>query len=490
MLRAGEQDPRAMSHPVHTHPDSNPIVIVGAGVFGISTALALLRRPLRGRKQPQARESSFISATASKSSSQSSASSVPSSILSSNPILLLDAASELPNPVGSSVDSSRIIRADYADEVYTDLAREAQEWWQNRQPLGEEEGGSQNQDKVNNGWGGERRYTRSGFVLVADDDSAEKGGEGGGGNAGQWYVEQAIKNNAMRNEKDENGSEKEKETPRLRILHDVEAIKNVTGFDGSGSGLGRSGYVNWQSGWAHAQDSVRYALNEIQRRDYNGRVTIRTGANVRRLLFHSSHYEDSATTFAFFPPTDHAKSRCTGVELATGELIKASVVILATGAWTPTLVDLRGRANATGQVLVYMDLTEAEQSAMGDKPVFMNMSRGLFVIPPRDRELKVARHGFGYQNPNKMPVPRVDHLNKDAKGGMDEKMEISVPATTIPVPAEGEKACRDLLRDIFADPALSERPFSRTRICWYCDTYVLRWPFLSAVKNRSRLRSC
>ncbi|CAI7589618.1 unnamed protein product [Penicillium palitans] len=49
--------------------------------------------------------------------------------------------------------------------------------------------------------------------------------------------------------------------------------------------------------------------------------------------------------------------RCTGVELDDGSHVFANLVILAAGAWTPSVVDLEGRATATCQnaKLVVMD---------------------------------------------------------------------------------------------------------------------------------------
>lgn len=50
--------------------------------------------------------------------------------------------------------------------------------------------------------------------------------------------------------------------------------------------------------------------------------------------------------------------RCTGVELDDGSHVFANLVILAAGAWTPSVVDLEGRATATCQVLSYLPLNE------------------------------------------------------------------------------------------------------------------------------------
>lgn len=88
----------------------------------------------------------------------------------------------------------------------------------------------------------------------------------------------------------------------------------------------------------------------------------------------------------------------------------------------------------------------------------------MFIIPPRNHVLKVARHAYGYLNPTKIKTP-----NGDGK----EEIEVSLPLTTwdtadAAVPPEGERACRAALRDIV--PALGGRPFISGRVCWYTDT--------------------
>jgi sarcosine oxidase/L-pipecolate oxidase len=51
--------------------------------------------------------------------------------------------------------------------------------------------------------------------------------------------------------------------------------------------------------------------------------------------------------------------------------------VLATGAWTPGLVNLEGRTVATGQTLAYLKLTEEEYQEIKDIPVVFNLSNGM-----------------------------------------------------------------------------------------------------------------
>ena len=226
----------------------------------------------------------------------------------------------------------------------------------------------------------------------------------------------------------------------IEELSSQDEIRRATGYEDT---LGLWGYVNWNSGWADAEACVRYTLRKIER-DGKGRVEIRADVKVERLL--AEEQEPSR--------------RCTGVRLADGTKVMADLIIVAAGAWSPSLVDLQGRCLATGQVLTYIDITEEEQRALQDRPTILNMSRGMFVIPPRSRELKIARHGFGYRN--------VRRLDKGKVLGAKADVEVSVPWSGVEVPREGREACRDALKELL--PAMADRPFTKTRVCWYCDT--------------------
>ncbi|KAI9864339.1 MAG: hypothetical protein M1813_003259 [Trichoglossum hirsutum] len=339
------------------------ILIVGSGVFGLSTALALSRRP--GYSQTT--------------------------------ITVLD-KSPFPSPDGSSIDSSRIIRADYSDPAYASLAAEAQALWRGN-------------------WGEEGRYSESGLVVVADEGKTD-------------YVWKSLGNvKTLQNVKDK---------VELKERRDIDKTM------GTGGGSGLWGYVNWNSGWADAEAGVRYARKLCEE---SGRIQF-VNAEVLRLLKKSK--------------------RVVGVKLKH-ENILADLVVLATGAWTGRLVDLRGRAEASGQVVAYVELTPQEQQWLGKIPVLLNFSTGMFIIPPRNRVLKVARHGYGYRNPQRIPHPE----EADSRSSRGSTIEVSLPRTQSDepgqwIPREGEVECRHALAEMI--PALSKRPFKNTRICWYTDT--------------------
>jgi len=207
----------------------------------------------------------------------------------------------------------------------------------------------------------------------------------------------------------------------------------------TGGGSGDWGYVNYQSGWADAEAGMMWLRGKVEA---TGRVTFVHG-EAMELLFEGK--------------------KISGAKLVDGRRIEAELVVVAAGAWSGRLVDLAGRAVATGQILAYMDITAEEQEQLGNMPVLLNMSTGMFIIPPKNRLLKVARHGYGYSNRIWIKQP----------GSTQEMIEVSLPRTKIDepdqwIPQEGEMACRAALREMI--PSLADRPFTRTKICWYTDT--------------------
>ena len=395
--------------PTSPTSSSQHILIIGCGVFGLSTALSLLRRP-----------SSFPP--------------------SQTRVTLLDASSTLPNPSGSSVDASRIVRADYASAPYARLALSAQKLWRTTD------------------WGKDGRYHQPGFLLTAD-----KGRE--------WYVDKCLANVSELASQPGWGLE----ASQIESLPGEDAIRRASGYADIS---GERGYVNWGSGWADAEACVAWAVERIKE-EGKGRVEFRTGAKVSKLLYSTR---------------DDGKFDCTGAALESGEEIHADLTIVAAGAWSPALVNLTGRCVATGQCLAYLDITDEEQEQMAHRPTVMNMSRGIFIIPPRNNELKVARHGYGYRhlkripNPDPPGLPSGDGKSVHTNGvngvsrsphnttpngtttshSRPETIEISLPTTGVPIPDEASDACRQALRDFL--PHMATRPFSRTRLCWYCDS--------------------
>ncbi|CAZ82099.1 unnamed protein product [Tuber melanosporum] len=322
--------------PTFTPPLS--IIIVGCGVFGLSTARTLSDR-------------------------------YPSTI-----VTVIDKHA-FPCPYSASIDSSRIVRADYADPAYSILGREALRHW-----------------------AGHLAFHKTGLVVTADGENK--------------YL-----NDSYGNVKSEVGVEY------------LPTEKDIAGLMAGGCS-GKSGYVNWNSGWVDAETAMRMLHSEVESRE-NVRFLI---AEVSGLLY--------------------SGRRVLGVKLLDGKEVTAGLTILAAGAWTPGLVPLHGRAVPSGQVIAYLTLSREEAIRYASLPVLLNLTTGTLIIhspstsPPT---LKFARHAQGYASPT--------------------------PVFPKAIPQEGEGALRDAVKQLV--PEFSERPFEKTRVCWYTDTpdgdFLVTW---------------
>lgn len=332
------------------------------------------------------------------------------------------------NPHGASVDTSRIIRADYSNPVYTSLASQAQECWRSDDTLS-------------------KHYHECGLAVV-----------GNKGKRGWEYVEKSRKNVAGGPSK---GSirhfvEKEPENndESVQVLEDAEAIRKVM-YTGGDSG--EAGYVNWRSGWADAGAAMTETRKKVTTVAHRQQRRLWKRGNAERLLF-----AESPTS-----STGHPRRRIKGVGLSDGSEIQAELVILALGAWSGALLDLRGRVEASGQVLAYVPLSSSEAQSLRKMPVLLNLGTGMFAIPPHpssstNPHLKIARHAYGYRNPT---------VITDSSTGLSPgaSRTVSLPSSHFsPIPPEAEHECRAFLASLV--PWLADRAFKTSRLCWYADT--------------------
>lgn len=359
------------------------ILIVGSGVFGLSTAYALCRN-LRFK---------------------------------STEITLIDRC-PFPAPDSASIDTSRIIRDDYAHSAYAKLASEASPHWRG-------------------GYAAANIYHETGFCL-----SAEQGQD--------HYVKAALDN--------------------VRKLEHEDAIETYGSRDelrdavGTGGASGTMGYLNKRSGWADAEAAMRFLRRKVEDLQRVRFVT----ATVTKLLL-----QDGGKKVA-------------GVVLDNGNQITADLTILAVGGWTPMLLDMRGLTITTGQVLAYLEISDEEAVRLSKSPVQMNLSTGMFMIPPphpsehiplpgqpRRLYLKIARHGHGYLNPKEVKYPASSSSSSSSNSPTTAEVSLpaSGPSASHPAPQEGLDACRTYLKEILSpnDP-ITTRPWISSRICHYADT--------------------
>ncbi len=231
---------------------------------------------------------------------------------------------------------------------------------------------------------------------------------------------------------------------KTEVLGSAEDIQRACGLQGKDIwGSGSTGYVNWSSGWANAGAAMIWLREKVEKLNRVNFVT----AKVKKLLI------------------DHKTGTVNGAELSDGSELNADLIILTAGAWTGALIDLRGICKATGQALCYIKLSPEEEQALVNRPTILNLSHGLFIIPPENGELKIARHGHGYLNPTTIPHPESEDPN--------DTITTSLPYTAVDnpsqaVPYEGQAQIRQFLTAVH--PSLGSHPFTRTKICWYSDT--------------------
>lgn len=370
------------------------VLIVGSGVFGLSTAWTLTQRPEYAETK----------------------------------ITVVDDASacgdEFPPLDAASVDSSRIIRADYADPHYAALSAVAQAEWR-----------KQGDDDL----GGQGRYSESGLLLTADHPTQPtKVGK----LTGMDYTKESWLNVARIAREAGHPAE------RVQVLDSAQALKEHLGTAGR---PGDWGYLNTLSGWANAGEGMRWQYRRVKA---TGRVNF-VNAKVAELVTEGR--------------------RVVGAKTTSGDILRADLVFVAAGAWTGALIDLRGRTEATGHVLGYIDITQEELDTLSKLPVVLNLTSGLFIIPPQDKVLKVARHSFGYLNP--VRVPNALPLSPDAPRA---PIVTSLPMTARSggpgrLPTEADIDLRRAFPDLAPLPGLEARPWRETRLCWYSDTRDGDW---------------
>ncbi len=161
-----------------------------------------------------------------------------------------------------------------------------------------------------------------------------------------------------------------------------------------------------------------------------------------------------------------------GVKLASGEEVRADLVVVATGAWTPALFAQEGMDGlpsvvATGQSVAWIQLSEEERQDYKDIPVMINMDTGFYVFPPNgDGMVKLAIHGAGYLNTsNPENVASRNDTISQQKG-------VSTPRTKLTPGAEDGAIPREMVEDLrhnisLVYPELAAKDFSGTRLCWY-----------------------
>lgn len=234
------------------------------------------------------------------------------------------------------MDISRVIRFDYADDIYLKLAYEA---WQK--------------------WAESPKYKGvfvSTPVILASNKSS----------VGRSYVQKSTA--AL----DRAGLPWEK-------LESVEATRRVyPTISGPLAGPDFMGYHNQQAGWADAQKAIAGLRDEC----------IAQGV---------SFVSGRAGTVIDFDR--NASGAIRAVRTLAGTEVSGDLFILAAGAWAASLVPMQNSTLATGQVLAFIRLSPEEMAKYQQLPIYVNFATGWFNFPPHQDTsyLKVVVHGWGYE---------------------------------------------------------------------------------------------
>jgi glycine/D-amino acid oxidase-like deaminating enzyme len=148
-----------------------------------------------------------------------------------------------------------------------------------------------------------------------------------------------------------------------------------------------------------------------------------------------------------FSRLDGDDDHVSGIVLSDGQRIRADVVVMAVGAWTPYLLPFTRRFfRASGQPVFHLKPTEPELFAPERFPVFGAdiTTTGYYGFPTnRDGVVKIANHGPG--------------------------REMSPESPKRAVTPGDEKNLREFLSSTF--PTLADAAIVYSRVCMYCDTH-------------------
>jgi sarcosine oxidase/L-pipecolate oxidase len=155
-------------------------------------------------------------------------------------------------------------------------------------------------------------------------------------------------------------------------------------------------------------------------------------------------------------------STCVGVETVDGTQYYGDKIVLATGAWSPALVDLEGQCCSKAWVYAHMQLTPEEAAEYKGCPVVYNGDFGFFFEPNEHGIIKVCdefpgftrfkqHQPYGASSPKQISVPR-SHA-KHPTDTYPDASEISI-----------KRAISTFL------PQFEDKELFNRALCWCTDT--------------------
>ncbi|KAI1396452.1 fructosyl amino acid oxidase [Hypoxylon fuscum] len=153
---------------------------------------------------------------------------------------------------------------------------------------------------------------------------------------------------------------------------------------------------------------------------------------------------------------------CIGVETVDGTKYYADKVVLATGAWSPTLVDLEDQCCSKAWVYAMIQLSPEEAAEYKDSPVVYNGDVGFFFEPNEDGVIKVCDE-----------FPGFTRFKQHQPYGAAKPKHISVPRShakhpTDTYPDASEKGIRNAIATFL--PRFTDKELFNRALCWCTDT--------------------
>ncbi|KAJ4264206.1 hypothetical protein NW762_005400 [Fusarium torreyae] len=289
-----------MTHPPQVPINKNSsILIIGAGTFGISTAYHLKKR-------------GYSNVTC----------------VDRHPWPSLDSAGH---------DLNKIVRTEYDEPMYTQLALEALEAWRTSE------------------W--DEIYHETGRITTTrGDKKAEK------------FLRSSYEN-----------LKKAGHTDKLEFIQGKEQIVKHVPQLGNAVGIENwKGLFNSLGGWVHARKALEKWAAESEQmgvKFVSGRNGTMTGLEV------------------------DATGSMTGIRVASGDVLRADHYILSTGAASPqVLPELSKHLWSKCWTLGHIELTEEEMSQWKGVPVIDNYELGFMFEPdPETKRIKICDNNPGYQ---------------------------------------------------------------------------------------------
>ncbi|KAM3079624.1 hypothetical protein ACMFMG_006036 [Clarireedia jacksonii] len=406
------------------------VIIVGSGVFGLSTAYAMTRDPAFIKSRITLVDAWDFEPSSSKES--------------------------VGNPRSANFDTSRIIRSEYPHSAYATLARESQDLWRGI-------------------WGEKGRYVEQKLLLSARGSSMK-------GKRKPFETINYVKNAYDLSCKRRCGTE------GLQVLDSPAEIRQKLGplssaghendaRDPENDASLLRGYLSGDCGWADGCASIAWLRQQVIQSD---RLQVRTGT-VQELVM------------ATKPNIPGHKPRVNGVKLSNGDEIYADLIIIAAGSHTPYILGMKDLCDVYSEVVAYIQLTpeECEEFRKRKIPIIVNADQCVFAIgPDNDGYLKLGRFSYsGYADVRSCGGidvgPRVQakspsfEQESDVNFGWADEMKGLETLNLDESMRNTLSEYRIFLDEFFGalpgrEPDLlnniAKRPFAKARRCWYTDT--------------------